>query len=435
MQPNANIAPPGLEERALGALAGKCPALVGYDPLSPGELAAPEESWRLAHREAPVQYLPDYEVWLVTSHDAVSEILLDTETFSSVGAFTHARIPDELKPRLPEGWPGLTVPALINNDPPEHTPIRKLAQKTLGPRYINGLEPQIRQIATEMLDRLVGVEECDLLIEFAKPFAVAVLAEMLGADDDAAAQFAQWSDDLFSVVNPALPADDVLDRGRRLVEFRDFLFETIESRRTDPRDDVVTALVQARDGEDDAVLTTPQIMAIASQLIVGGSESTASLISTTVFLALSRYPDIWQKMCDDPDAIPPVLEEMLRMRSPIRGTPRVTTREVELAGVCIPAGAKMVVAVAAANQDATYFPEPEKFDPTRTTRHLAFSRGRHHCIGSALARMDARVAIETLTQRLPGLKLQPDATPTWTPFLLGQGLTGLAVVLRSLGES
>ena len=207
------------------------------------------------------------------SHDAVSEILLDTESFSNLGAFTESAIPDELKPRLPEGWPWWGAPALLNNDPPQHTPIRRLAQKTLGPKYVNAVEPQIRQLAGEVLDRLDGAAECDLLSDFAKPFSIAVLALMLGADDEAANRFAQWSDDAFSVTNPALPADEVLERGRRIADFRDYLYEAIESRRTDPQDDVLTALVEARDEEDDAVLTTPEIMASAAQMIIGGSES------------------------------------------------------------------------------------------------------------------------------------------------------------------
>ena len=417
-----------LEESAHRDLVERCPSLASYNPMAPDEAADPFPAWAVANREAPVQFLPSIGLWMVAGYDAVSEVLRDTATYSNVLSFEVTPVPEPLKTRLPHGWPLFAAEALVNADPPTHTPTRKLSQKALSPRVVAAREPAVRAIATENLDRVYDRGECEFTRDFAKPFSSDVIAEILGVEDPAdRAQFATWADDSFYLSNPGLPYEEVLTRGERLIEAQVFLEGMIEQRRVEPKDDLISRLVQAQ--EDGATLSTRQIVSICMQLVVAGTDTTAGWISTAIYLGLTRFPEEWERMRRDPQTIPQVMEEMLRYRSSVRGTMRVTTREADLAGVRIPAGAQVFVSTAAANADESQFPEPQTFDRERPDikRHLAFGRGTHFCLGAVLARLEARVAMEEILRRMPDLRLQDGAEITWDPMLMIQGLQHLPI--------
>ncbi len=419
--------PKGLAAASHAELAARCPHLAAYDPFDPGHLADPYPLWTLSQREAPVFFIPAAGMWAVTSYDLIVEVLRDTDTFSSAYVLNLNPVPDELRPRLPHGWPQ-GVPALINHDPPGHTPIRKLTQAALTPREVARREPQIREIARDLVDGFYLDGRCDLVHAFALPLPVAVIASLLGAPDEAVARFAQWAEDAFIMGNPLLSDAEILERGSRLADLREYLAEEIERRRVEPRDDLLSRLVHA-EVEGEPTLTDEQVISVAAQMVIGGNETTAHLIANTVWLTRTRFPEVWDRMVADPSCIPAVVEESLRIKSSIRALMRTTTCETELGGVTLPEGAAVLVVFAAANHDAGHFPRADRFELDRPNinRHIAFGRLRHFCIGAPLARLEARCALEELVTRVPDLHLAEGQELQWLPSIFSQSLTGLAV--------
>jgi cytochrome P450 len=344
-----------------------------------------------------------------------------------MAAFELPPVPDPLKERLPDGWPGLDLQdgegILVIGDPPSHTVTRRLCQKAFSPRAVPAREPAVRAIATEKLDRVYDRGKCEFNYDVAKPFSSEVIAEILGVQDPAdRAQFRVWADDSFYITSPGATYEGLLSRGERLAQMYAFVKDMVERRRVEPQDDMTTWLIQAQ--EDGATLSTSQIITAVAQVVVAGSDTTAAWISTAIYLGLTRFPEELERMRRDPQTIPQVMEEMLRYRPPVRGAMRVTTRETELAGVRIPAGAKVWVSTAAACADESEFPDARTFDHERPNikQHLAFGRGAHFCLGAILARLEAKVAMEEILRRMPDLRLQEGAEITWEPLLMLQGL-------------
>ena len=418
-----------LERAAQATVAERCPVLSSYNPMASEEVSDREASWILALKSGvPVQYVEPVGMWMLFSHELISEMLRDTETFSNVDAFVLPPVPEELRERLPYGWPHFgTAASLIGTDPPEHTPVRKLADKALSPRAVAALEPRVREIASEMLDGFYACGGADMLEESLQ--AVPDPCPRRSHRDPRSvfrARFPEWGEASINIVNPALTPDEVLHWGIPLADLNEHLVELIERRRHQPEDDLLTRLVEGH--QDDApMLTTPQIVSIVTQLITAGSDSTATLISNTLYLTQTRYPAEWQRMTSDPATIPLVVEEMLRIKSPFTGFMRRTTREAQLGDVRIPAGAHIMCMSAAAGVDPHQWEDPQSFDHERPDlgRHLTFGRGAHFCIGAPLARLQTRVALEEIVRRMPDLHLKPGADPKWAPLLAAQSLESL----------
>jgi cytochrome P450 len=418
-----------LIEAAKRATEARCPALAGYNPISPAEVANPYPSWEKSQRDAPVVYVECIDMWMVTPFELISQILRDTETFSNEGIF-QMPVPEGLAERLPYGWPAFGVPSLINTDPPTHTAIRKIVQQVLTPRLIGSHHQRIREIASDRLDALYGQGHCEYVADFARPFVSDVLAEILGVENDvdARAQFAQWSDDAFHVANPGLSPEEMLERGGRLADLKNYLEEAVAKRRVEPTGDLLSLLTHARDDEAP-MLTTPQIVGVVSQLVNAGTDTTVGLIINTMYFVRTQYRDMWDRMIDDPTIVPAVLEEVLRLQGPIRGFMRITRRETELGGVVLPKGAKLFMANAAACSDASVFPEPRQFNIDRPNigQHVAFGRGTHFCIGAPLGRLDARIVMEETLKRMPDIEVDSSAEIRWAPMLFSQTLETLPV--------
>jgi cytochrome P450 len=406
-------------------LAGRCPHLAEYNPFEPSHLADPYPLWTLSQREAPVFFIPPVGFWAVTGRDEILDVLKDTATYTSIHSLNLNPVPDELAERVPYGWPE-GYPSLINTDPPIHTPIRKLAQKAITPREVAKREPEIREISEKLIDGFIDDGACDLMQRYAIPLPVVVIARVLGARDDDTGDFGQWGEDAFMMSNPMLTPEEILDRGRRLADLKDYLEAEIEKRRENPQEDLLSRLVHT-EIEGEPTLTTKQVVSVAAQLLVGGNETTTHLIGNCMLLLRGKYPEIWERVCEDPSVIPNVVEETLRIKSSIRGLFRTTTREVQLGGQTLPAGSTLWMVFAAANHDESVFENAAAFDPDRTNLrdHLAFGKWTHFCIGAPLARLEAIVALEHLSQRLPGITLADNQELDWLPSPFTQGVTSL----------
>jgi cytochrome P450 len=372
----------------------------------------------------PIRLADGHDAWLVLGHDAVRVALMDAR-FSKDMVTALADDPDVVDPGLP--GPALAR-HMMNLDPPDHTRLRRLAARAFLPSRIAELERAVQQLVDDLLDGLAAQAAAggpdavvDLVSGFAGPFPFQVICELLGVDADERAGFAHAFRVLLRPYQGAPPpeayvASDAIVTG---------LERLVGAHRETHRDDLVGVLVSAG---DDERLTEQELLSTLFQLFVAGHDTTTSLIGNGV-VALLDHPDQWQLLCAEPDRIPAAIEELIRYDTPaLHATFRVATEDVELAGCVIPQGAQVLACIGAANHDPSVHEHPEELDVTRPPRaHLGFGHGIHHCLGAALARLEGRVAFETLLRRFPDLSLAVDRDALqWSE---GDGL-----VLRGLAE-
>ena len=403
-------------------------AMAEWNPMKPEELADPYVSYARARREEPVFYSPILDAWLVTRYDDLLAVLKDPR-FSSRDSIYIGGVPEEVADKLPHGYPW-DHPSLINLDPPAHTRIRKLANQAFKPTEIAAKEQMVREIAAALIDGFAAAGEVELMERFAVPFPGQVMCRLLDVPAESAADVIRWTDDFLVMLDPQLPHERRIEASLGSADFYAFCESFIDGRTADPGDDIMSALILARDREveGEPALTKPELISIFSQLLIGGVETTRRMIGNLV-LRLLQHPAQIEEVRGDHGLAPAAVEEGLRHSSPTKGLFRRATEDVELGGATIPAGALVVVLWASGSHDETKFEDPEAFDIHRANAkdNLAFSRYAHFCIGAPLARLELRVALETLLERLPGLRLADEGPPQWAPLPLHHGLVRLDV--------
>ncbi|GAA2078632.1 cytochrome P450 [Actinomadura alba] len=398
-----------------------------FNRLEPPYLEDPYPLYARARREAPVLYSPEFGLWFVTRYDDVWAVLKDTARFSSRFLMrTPADAPPAVREVLQEAYPEL--PMLVNDDPPSHTRTRSLVSRAFAPRLVAALEPSVRAIVTRLMDGFAPDGGVDLIAELAYPVPIEIICTLIGLPVEARDKLKIWTDDLVTLGAPGTDGDRQLACARSSVAFQRYLEAQIEARRSAPRDDLLSALIKAHaDGEQP--LDVAELVNLLIVLIFAGHETTTNLIGNLLVLLLAR-PEILRAFRDDPTLTDDVITEGLRMDAPVQGMFRTTTEEVALGGARIPAGAQVMVLFGSANRDEAVFSDPDQFDPARSNnhRHLSFGRGIHACLGASLARLEARIVLDTVAERLPNLKLDASRPPTYVPSLMHRGPQALHVV-------
>lgn len=399
-----------------------------FMPVAGEHLQDPYPFFERARREQPVFFSPAFHMWFVARYDDVMTVLMDPQTYSSRDVIpTH---PD-MRPEIREALAGYRNPQhLINNDPPDHTRMRSLMNYAFTPRRVAALEPFIREVSNALIDAFAGNGHADLIDEFAYPLPLTVILRMIGVPPEDMESCRRWSNAIneWAWGQQVLPVERLVEDARGMVEFMHYTEDLVESRRQNPKDDLISHLLAAR--EDGVVpLSAESLVDIIPGLIVAGHETTANLIGNTMYLLLS-HPQQWEEVRRDPSAAERAIEEGLRTDSSVTGMPRTATKDVELGGVRIPAGSMLYLLYGSANHDDAHFSQPETFDIHRPkdATHLGFGRGIHYCIGAPLGRLEGRIAIEVLAARLPGLRLVPEQDFARKPNLLFRGLTELNLV-------
>jgi cytochrome P450 len=348
--------------------------------------------------EAPVQREPAADAWIVLDYPSVRQALADVDAFSSVVADSSTKS---------SRW-------LIFQDPPRHGALRGLISRAFTPRAIAGLEPRIRELSASLLERHRAAGEMDLVLDYAVPLPMMVIAELLGAPPSEYRHLRGWSDAIMRIAN-TVPGG--AGREATIAEFLRvhdemgiYLGELLQDRRRSPTNDLLSRLAAAEhEGER---LTEEQILAFFEILLVAGHETTTNLISNAV-LSLLAHPEALARLRGDPSLVPRAVEEVLRYRSPVQIVFRRTRRDIVVGGVEIPAGKRVFLGLGAANHDPAVFAHPERFDIDREPNpHVAFGNGMHFCIGAPLARLEARIALTDLLT-LDGLARASDAP--WEP--------------------
>ena len=398
-----------------------------FNRLEPPYLDDPYPLYARARRETPVFFSPEFGLWFVTRYDDAWAVLKDTARFSSRFLMrTPADAPPAVGEVLREAYPEL--PMLVNDDPPGHTRTRALVSRAFAPRLVAGLEPSVRAIVTRLVDGFAGDGGADLIAELAYPVPIEIICMLIGLPVESRGRLKRWTNDLVTLGAPGTDSERQLACARSSVAFQRYLQAQIEARRAAPRDDLLTALITAHaDGEEP--LDVAEIVNLLIVLIFAGHETTTNLIGNLLVLLLAR-PQMLRAIRDDPTLTDDVITEGLRMDGPVQGMFRTTTEEVTLGGARIPAGAQVMVLFGSANRDEAVFSDPDQFDPGRSNnhRHLGLGRGIHACLGASLARMETRIVLDTLAERLPNPKQDTTRPPTYFPSLMHRGPQALHVV-------
>lgn len=333
--------------------------------------------------------------WLATRYADVRTVLGDAR-FSRAAATGR----DQPRIRAHIGPPG----NIMSLDPPEHSRLRRLVMNAFTMRRVEALRPRAREIADDLVDRMVdGGPPAELVEGFALPLPITVICELLGVPVADRRDFRVWSDAFLSTTR--FTPQEVAENVGKL---REYMAGLIAERRRESRDDLISALVVARDRDDR--LSEDELLSMAEAILVAGHETTASQIPNFVHVLLHNQ-DHLAALREHPDLVPKAVEELMRWVPLGSGgsTARYATEDVELGGVTVRAGEPVVVALNSANRDETVFPDPDAIDFARaTTPHVGFGHGPHHCLGAPLARMELQVALHTLVTRLPGLRLAGD---------------------------
>jgi cytochrome P450 len=385
-----------------------------FNPSSAEFRADPYPSYAWLRREAPVYHSEDAGWYVLSRYTDVSAALRNHELFSSAQGIGDGRESTRM---------------MISTDPPDHTLLRSLVNKGFTPRMIAALEPRIREITTSLLDAALTDGRFDITRDLAIPLPVTVIAELLGVEPERREDFKRWSN---AFVGTGPDGDDpAAYRARNdqmMAEFSAYFGAIIEARRGDRRDDLISALVAAQ--EDRDALSTEDILWFCLLLLVAGNETTTNLISNAA-LALTQNPEQMALLRADPALVPSMLEEALRYDSPVQGLFRTTTCDVTIRGVTIPADQKVLLLYASANRDEEQFPHADRFDITREIEsHVAFGYGIHFCLGSPLARLEARVAWEELLRRTRGLRPDPESEIRRVNNLIVRGLESFPMLYQ-----
>lgn len=372
--------------------------------LSAEYAAQPQPYWKKLRETDPVHYAQEYGFWVISKHGDILEMLKDPHTFSSAaGPGGGLGASKDGSPDNDNG--GMGFLPMIQNDPPEHTRVRSLFAKAFTPKRIAEMEPAVVDIAKNLIgeihQKIRNGEALDLVEDFASPLPVCVIAQMMGIPLSERHRLRMWSDSLAIGAGEGYSIQQQLGSRKEMTET---LSDIIAQARENPQENtLISAMLDA--SEEGENLRTDEILGLSKLLWLAGNETTTNLISNgTVFLL--NHANVLEDLRQDKTLIPEFVEEMLRYDGPVMGLFRTATKDVEFRGKAIKKGDTLWLLFSSGNLDSHAYDAPETFDLHRRNRdHLALGKGIHFCMGSALARLEARVAFEALVDLIPHMKL------------------------------
>jgi pimeloyl-[acyl-carrier protein] synthase len=303
----------------------------------------------------------------------------------------------------------ISTTAMLFLDPPDHTRLRALVKQAFSARTAEGMRGYVQRVVDDLLDRAAEAGGMDVVSDLGYPLPTTVICEMLGIPAGDRGLFRQWTTDAMPFIDPVMSSSAIKGINESMVAFRGYFEDLIEGRRRAPRDDLLSALLEAEQRGDR--LTVEEVIGTCILLLIAGYETTANMIPNGL-LALLRNPDQLRLLQEDPDLIRGGTEELIRYDSSVQLVKRIPLRDTEIGGHRIDRGTMVWCVLGAANRDPDQFPEPDRLDVTREdVHHLSFSEGAHHCLGAPLARIEMQVAVGTIIRRFPNMRLL--AEPEW----------------------
>jgi cytochrome P450 len=404
-----------------------------FNPFDPDFRVDPYPTYRRLREEDPV-HTSLLGPPVLTRYDHCVAVLRDHHTGSDQ---TKSNAYDEwlAQGNTPPGRSEDDHPPFLFLDPPDHTRLRGLVTKAFTPRVVEGLRPRVQALADGLIDAVerkgakgsTGAKgSMDVIADVAYPLPLTVICEMLGVPTEDHDTFKGWSRELARALDPefVLPPEVIAARERAAEEFTDYFRRLIGIRRTEPRDDLLSALIAVEEQGD--TLTEGELLSTLILLLIAGHETTVNLIGNGVLALLRNRPQL-EKLAADPSVAKSAAEEVLRYDAPVQMTGRVAHEDLDFGDFSMAKGESAILLLAAANRDPDAFSDPELFDITRDDpRHLAFSSGIHFCLGASLARMEGQIALATLARRLPAMELAVDR-PDYRENIVLRGLAALPV--------
>lgn len=367
-----------------------------------------EAVFRKARHDAPVTYLEDIDFWAVSRYDDIKTVLGDKARFSAEITL------QPLTPFYPEVQALLERrnfsprPTLSNNEREDHQRIRRPAQAAFSPRRNKKLEPYIRQLVNDAVDGFEEDGRADLVRQLVYELPALVLFKLLGIPESDVQKIKTWADSrlMLSFGKPGL--DVQLEAAGHLADYWDYCLDLVQQRIDEPQDDLPSDMLAARNG-DDRIVTIEDINNVVFGLLLAGHETTTNM-SGNAILTLLQQPANWEAIVADPSLIPNAVEECLRFRPSVVAWRRLTTQAVELSGVQVPAGSRILCFLPSGNRDESHVDNGEALDIRRkdARMHISFGFGRHFCLGAPLARFELEVILQELARRLPGMRLAPE---------------------------
>jgi len=392
------------------------------DPLSPEALANPYPLLALQREAAPVAYCEAIDMWLVTRHADVEHVLLHPELFSaSIAQAPLMPLCDEAMAILKGGF--RITPVMSNFDPPGHTRIRRRLAKAFSTKRMKALTPIIEQRCATLIDGFADRGEADLAKELCYPLPALTIFTMIGFPDEDADRIKAWCADKL-VVNWGRPsAAAQVDAARTMVAFWEYCEAFVARRRQEPGDDLTTDLVQGVDMTEP--LTDQEIASILFGLSFAGHETTTNLAANAIRSIVEA--GLWQRMRAEPALIEPAIEETLRYDSSVIAWRRITKEATRIGDTDVPAGARLLLSLGAANRDGRVFEDPDRFDPARENpdKHLSFGKGIHFCLGAHLGRIEVAIVLRQLLERFETLDLTTDQPYRFPPNVAFRGPVSL----------
>ncbi|GAA0971839.1 hypothetical protein GCM10009555_023780 [Acrocarpospora macrocephala] len=381
-----------------------CP--IRFDPLSPEQLADPYPLYARLRREAPVFYAEAHGLWVVSRYEDVLAVVRDTETFSSQNAVRASvrPLPQPVLDVLATGWP--MSPTLTDSDGQVHRRLRLLVTKAFTPKRVAELEGRIRENVDALIDEFADDGRADIIERFAWNLPMFTLTDMLGIPRADIPTLHRWSVSWLRILQATDSVEELVICARDVVTMQRYFMDEFQGRLGE---DLMSSLLAARVAGGEPI-SHEEAMRVMINLIIAGHVTVTRSIGNGLTTLLA-HSDQLQAVLNDPDLVPAMVEEVLRFESPAQGLFRTVRKGTVLNGVEIPAGAHLMVHWASANRDEQVFGESDVFDVTRDSMatHVAFGKGVHACLGAPLARLQLKIALPRLFERLPNLRMAAGA--------------------------
>ena len=401
------------------------PAFGPLNPFLPEHRADPYATWNRLREESPVFYSRVFGAWFVTRYDDCLEAFSATATSTDRSDLVLMKAVRFFNRNHPE-FGDFLERSLLMLEGAEHRRLRGLVSKAFTPRRVGALRPRLEALADELLDAFSDRSEMELVSNFAYPFPVTAIAELLGVPAEDQNKFHDWTSGLVQFLDPLQGENGAEPMRRATRELYAYFRPLLAARRQEPRDDLMSAMIEAE--QDGEKLDERDLLALCVLLLAAGHETTANLIANSV-AALLKYPDERKRLQEDPSLMPTAVNEFLRFESPIQLTDRAVVEDCEFGGKIIKKGQLLGIGLAAANRDPRKFENPDRLDVGRDPNpQLAFGHGAHFCLGSQLAKIETEIALGALLRRFPDFK-GPVQPLEWRRSMTLRGPTGLLLSL------
>ena len=403
---------------------------VALDFISKDYIDNPYKTYNLMRSHRPILFSQTTRLHWVTKMEFAQEMLRDKRFSVDDRKYP---IADKRRKEFKKAGREIMLeqfenPSMLKLDPPDHSRIRRLVQYGFTNRYITSLEPEIKKIVEDCLDKIHNKDSFDLIEDLAKPLPAIVIAKMMGLPNEDLNQFQAWSEDLLvGVGGIGTSREDIKKSGDAYEALINYFEKIILSRKNSPGDDFIGKLIQAEEEGDK--LNIKEMYGTCLLLLIAGHETTTRLIGNGMF-TLFNHPENINHLRNDFTLIPNAIEEMLRYEPPVHATVRFAENDMEYNNKSYKRGTAFAVSIAGANRDPEANDNPNEFNIFRKDiKHISFGYGPHMCIGASLARIESRIAFETLFERFTNLNLL-DKNPEWGKNLIFRGFDNLQIKIN-----